>query len=40
MIGMCYQKKGDDQKGKLLCDKAIAMDPSLESHKKEMKIEM
>jgi tetratricopeptide (TPR) repeat protein len=31
MIGMCYQKKGDKAKGEALCDKAIQMDPSLES---------
>lgn len=38
MIGMCYQKSGDKQKGIALCDKAIEMDPSLQSHKtkKEM----
>jgi tetratricopeptide (TPR) repeat protein len=38
MIGMSYQKKGDKEKGQLLCDKAIAMDPSLESlrQKKQM----
>ncbi len=30
MIGMSYQKKGDNQKGKALCDKAIEMDPSLQ----------
>ncbi len=38
MIGMSYQKKGDDNKGRLLCDKAIEMDPSLASHKQEKKI--
>jgi tetratricopeptide (TPR) repeat protein len=38
MIGMSYQKKGDDSKGRLLCDKAIAMDPSLASHKQEKRI--
>ncbi|MGZ3838356.1 MAG: tetratricopeptide repeat protein [Flavisolibacter sp.] len=38
MIGMCYQKKGDKQKGMQLCDKAIEMDPSLQNlkQKKEM----
>jgi tetratricopeptide (TPR) repeat protein len=40
MIGMSYQKKGDEQKGRALCDKAIAMDPSLKNHKQEKKIEM
>jgi tetratricopeptide (TPR) repeat protein len=38
MIGMSYQKKGDDNKGRLLCDKAIEMDPSLASHKQEKRI--
>ncbi len=36
MIGMCYIKKGDKSKGADLCDKAIAMDPSL-AHLKEQK---
>jgi len=40
MIGMAYQKKGDEQKGKMLCDKAIEMDPSLKSLKTEKKIDM
>ncbi len=35
MIGMCYQKKGDKDKGQLLCDKAIEMDPSLASLKQK-----
>jgi tetratricopeptide (TPR) repeat protein len=35
MIGMAYQKKGDDDKGKQLCDRAIAMDPSLKNLKQE-----
>jgi tetratricopeptide (TPR) repeat protein len=39
MIGMCYQKKGDTEKGKALCDKAIALDPSLKSLKTEVRIE-
>ena len=39
MIGMSYQKKGEEQKGRTLCDKAIAMDPSLASLKKEKKID-
>jgi tetratricopeptide (TPR) repeat protein len=38
MIGMCYQKKGDKQKGMALCDKAIQMDPSLAN--KKQKVEM
>jgi tetratricopeptide (TPR) repeat protein len=29
MIGMSFQKKGEKEKGQQLCDKAIAMDPSL-----------
>ncbi len=35
MIGMAYQKKGDTDKGRLLCDKAIAMDPSLKNLRQE-----
>ena len=35
MIGMSYQKKGDNDKGRQLCDKAIAMDPSLKNLKQE-----
>lgn len=38
MIGMCYQKKGEKQKGTALCDKAIQMDPSLAG--KKQKVEM
>ena len=33
MIGMSFQKKGEKQKGQALCDKAIEMDPSLQSLK-------
>jgi tetratricopeptide (TPR) repeat protein len=40
MIGMSYQKKGDTDKGRQLCDKAIALDPSLKSLKQEIKAEM
>ncbi len=36
MIGMSYQKKGETQKGQQLCDRAIAMDPSLQSLKRQM----
>ena len=38
MIGMCYQKKGGKDnldKGVALCDRAIAMDPGLASHKQK-----
>ncbi len=35
MIGMCYQKKGDKDKGIQLCDKAIEMDPSLSSYRQK-----
>ena len=35
MIGMCYQKKGEKDKGVQLCDKAIEMDPSLASNKQK-----
>lgn len=36
MIGMAYQKDGNDAKGKKLCDVAITMDPTLASMRKEM----
>ncbi|HEU4472465.1 MAG TPA: tetratricopeptide repeat protein [Flavisolibacter sp.] len=35
MIGMSFQKKGEKQKGQALCDKAIALDPSLQSLKQQ-----
>lgn len=35
MIGMSFQKKGDKAKGQALCDKAIQMDPSLQSLKQK-----
>lgn len=35
MIGMSFQKKGEKQKGMALCDKAIQMDPSLQSLKQK-----
>lgn len=35
MIGMCYLKKGEKDKGTRLCDKAIEMDPSLASLKQK-----
>ncbi len=36
--GLCFQKKGEKDRGQQMCDKAIQMDPSLESlrRKKEM----
>lgn len=41
MIGLCYQKMGQKEKGMALCDKAIEMDPSLGSLKqKKMDIGM
>lgn len=36
MIGMSYQKKGEKEKGMQLADRAIQMDPSLKSLRKEM----
>jgi tetratricopeptide (TPR) repeat protein len=38
MIGLSFQKKGEKEKGQLLCDKAIQMDPSLSSLKTEKKL--
>ncbi len=38
MIGIAYQKKGDDTKGNKLCDLAIEMDPKLMGLRKEMKM--
>lgn len=35
MIGMCYQKMGEKDKGIQLCDKAIEMDPSLAHYKQK-----
>ena len=35
MIGMSFQKKGDKAKGQALCDKAIELDPSLQSLKQK-----
>jgi tetratricopeptide (TPR) repeat protein len=36
--GLCFQKKGQKDRGQQMCDKAIEMDPSLENlrRKKEM----
>jgi tetratricopeptide (TPR) repeat protein len=38
MIGMSYQKKGEQEKGKALCDKAIAIDPSVKNLRTELRI--
>jgi tetratricopeptide (TPR) repeat protein len=38
MMGMAYQKKGQVENGRALCDKAIAMDPSLRNLKQEKKM--
>jgi tetratricopeptide (TPR) repeat protein len=38
MIGMSFQKKGEKQKGIALCDKAIQMNPGLQSLKQEKKM--
>jgi tetratricopeptide (TPR) repeat protein len=35
MIGMCFQKKGDKAKGQALCDKAIEINPGLQSLKQK-----
>ena len=40
MIGMSYQKKGQDEKGRQLCDRAIELDPSLKNLKQQKRIEM
>jgi len=40
MIGMSYQKKGDNKKGQQLCDKAIEMDPSLKNLRQERRTDM
>jgi tetratricopeptide (TPR) repeat protein len=38
MIGMSYQKKGEKAKGQDLCDKAIAMDPSLSKNRQKQEM--
>lgn len=38
MMGMAYQKKGQVDNGRKLCDKAIALDPSLAGLKSEKKM--
>ena len=35
MIGLSYQKKGEKDKGMQICDKAIELDPSLNSLKQK-----
>ncbi len=35
MIGMSFQNKGEKEKGVMLCDRAIAMDPSLSTNKQK-----
>lgn len=40
MIGMSYQKKGEEKKGQQLCDKAIEMDPSLKNLRQQRKLDM
>jgi tetratricopeptide (TPR) repeat protein len=35
MAGMAFQKKGDIEKGKKICDKAIEMDPSLAKNRQK-----
>lgn len=36
MAGLCFQKKGDKDRGQAMCDKAIEMDPSLSSKRSKM----
>ena len=38
MIGMCFQNKGQKEKGMALCDKAIQMDPSLQNLKQKKQL--
>jgi tetratricopeptide (TPR) repeat protein len=38
MIGLSYQKKGEKAKGQQLCDKAIALDPSLDNLRKKKEL--
>ncbi len=36
MAGMCFQKKGQKEKGQAICDKAISMDPGLAKNRTKM----
>ena len=36
--GLCFQKKGEKDRGQKMCDKAIEMDPSLESMRRKKEI--
>ncbi|MGC4103404.1 tetratricopeptide repeat protein [Ferruginibacter sp.] len=36
--GMCFQKKGEKDRGQAMCDKAIEMDPSLAKNRKQMQM--
>lgn len=38
MTGVCYQKKGDEQLGNAICNKAIKNDPSLAKYRQEQKV--
>jgi tetratricopeptide (TPR) repeat protein len=38
MIGMSFQNKGQKEKGIALCDKAIQMDPNLQSLKQKKQL--
>ncbi len=40
MAGMVFQKKGEKEKGKKICDKAIEMDPSLARNRQKKDIPM
>ncbi len=40
MAGMAFQKKGEKDKGQKLCDKAIAMDPSLAKNRQKKDVSM
>lgn len=38
MEGMCFQKKGEKQKGQAICDKAIQLDPGLQNLKQQKQL--